>query len=496
MQSWFTLELNGSPWRLRGLAVNTSLLHALKQRGQMGALVRTDGDQGGVLVMMRDEDRQGRAVFRSIDAGRVPLLSLSGREVWTREGLQKAFPHHPLWALTEDYSYVETHPVRLDNLLMLLFEYSHLSEQQRGSCFADSFISRTADYVGVRKMFAEVSEWQGLSEVEGCGDLADLQYVDEQKNRFFRPSTIVDLFELKRQSQSAKVLAGGMDWQYGGQIELPMAEVFLSPEGIGELRVLTREESHWEIGAALSLTEILDTLGGEYPSLGKVLQHYSTGPVRNRATLGGQLSSDLGRTDLAPVLLALDARVRLVSEGGARDLTLDRFYGKEGERTLRANEIIKSVSLPRNTEQMFRVRDCDTRLCDSYKVAARRVACQSMITAAFAVELDEQRRVLRAVFAYGSLKKSRPLLAVKAAAALKGRVWDQQAVVAVLRDLDEEVALLAGLEAKDDRRVWVSTLLQKFCHQHPQGQKANAELDLDQLGDEGEDKMDQVFASE
>lgn len=489
MQSWFTLELNGCPWRLDGLAVATSLLEALKQRGQMGPLVRSDSDQGGVLVMMRDEDFRQRAVFRTIDCGRIPLLSLSGKEVWTRQGLQAAFPDHPLWTLAERYPYVETHPLRRDNLLLLLFEYSYLSERQRGACFADSFISRTADYAAVREMFLEVSEREAPSEVESCGDFTDLQYVDEQKNRFFRPSTIIELFELKRQSQSAKVLAGGMDWQYGRQRSSPSAEVFLSPEGIGELRVLTCEDNHWEIGSALSLSEVLVALGSEYPSLGKVLQHYSTVSVRNRATLGGQLSSGLGRADLAPVLLALDARVRLVSEGGARDLTLDRFYGKEGEGILRANEIIKSVSLPRNTEQVFRVRECATRLCDSYKVAARSVACQSMITAAFAVELDEQGCVLRAVLAYGSVRPARPLLAVKTAASLKGMVWNQQAVVAVLRDLDEEVAQLAGLEAKDGRRMWVSTLLQKFCHHHPQGQKADPVHKV-------EDKVDQVFVSE
>jgi CO/xanthine dehydrogenase FAD-binding subunit len=68
--------------------------------------------------------------------------------------------------------------------------------------------------------------------------------------------------------------------------------------------------------------------------------------IKNRATLGGNLGTASPAADLNPVLVALGARVRLVSRRGARELDVESFLAGY-RRTLRASdELIESVAIP------------------------------------------------------------------------------------------------------------------------------------------------------
>ena len=122
---------------------------------------------------------------------------------------------------------------------------------------------------------------------------------------------------------------------------------------------------------------------------------------------------------------------------------------------------------------MLRARGCVVRLGDGYKIARRRTLCPAIVTAAFAIELDEAGIITRASLSFGGLG-SRPLVAVRTAAGLKGKEWNQQTVIGVLKPLDEEMATLGKLEREDERRQMVATLLQKFFHQHPRAKDVKA----------------------
>lgn len=469
MQSWYTIELNGESWHLEGVAVGVTLLEGLKQRGQIDSLVRVDDRQGGALVLMLGGDQNRRPVFRAIDCGLAPLVTMAGRKIWTLHGLKAAFPDHPLWEIEKRFPSIETHPVRRDNLLALLFAWCGVSSEQKKSPLFEGQTSRTADYAGVQLMIKEVmrAKYDLSEQVGGKVDaLEEVQYVDELKQRFYRPQTIVELFELKRQVSNSKVIAGATGRQGLGEESKSPAGVFLSAEGIGELRAVVDEDSHWEIGSAVPLAELAVEIGGEYPGLKKILKRFESLPIRNRATLGGQLNIASGRAELGPVLLALDARVQLASAEGSRNLTLDSFFGKQEGTTLRPNEIIKSVSLPRATAEMLQAKGCEVRLCDAYKVALRRSQCPALITAAFALELDKGGEITQAILAYGCLGP-RPVFATQTALDLKGKPWNEETVVGALKHLDEEVASLGGLDRESSRRQWVAMLFQKFYHQYP-----------------------------
>ncbi len=475
MQSWYSIELNGESWRLKEAAVGVTLLEALKQRGQIDCLARADDEQGGALVVMLGGDQERRPVFRAIDCGLAPLVTMAGRKIWTIRGLRLAFPDHPLWEIEKRFPSVEIHPLRRDNLLALLFEWCGLHAEQKKSPLFGGYISRTADYAGAQRMIKEVmkSSYDLSGQVgDKVDELEEVQYVDEKKQRFYRPQTLVELFEIKRQTARSKVVGGALGRPQSEGDDGDSMGVILSTEGISELRAVVDESSHWEIGSAVPLSELVTEIGSEYPGLEKVLRRFESVAIRNRATLGGQLNTASGRTELGPILLALEARVQLVSAEGLRDVTLDSFFGKRDGATLRPNEIIKSVSLPRSTAEMLQAKGCEVRLCDAYKVSPRRSLTPASFTAAFALELDEGGQITQAILTYGGLG-SRPVLAARTALDLKGKRWSEETVVAALKQLDEEVASLGGLDKESGRRQLVAMLFQKFYHQHPRVEDIN-----------------------
>lgn len=68
--------------------------------------------------------------------------------------------------------------------------------------------------------------------------------------------------------------------------------------------------------------------------------------VRNVATVGGNLVNASPAADLAPCLLALDARVGLLGAAGARELPLESFLLGPNETARRPGELLTGVRFP------------------------------------------------------------------------------------------------------------------------------------------------------
>ena len=64
-------------------------------------------------------------------------------------------------------------------------------------------------------------------------------------------------------------------------------------------------------------------------------------------TIGGNIGTASPIGDMPPVLLALEASLKLVSVRGARTLPLDEFFLGYRKTALLADEVIQSISMPR-----------------------------------------------------------------------------------------------------------------------------------------------------
>src|SRR6185436_10048490 len=129
--------------------------------------------------------------------------------------------------------------------------------------------------------------------------------------------------------------------------------------------------------------------------------------IRNRATLGGNLVTASPIGDSAPVLLALDASLVLVSTQSERMLRLAEFFIGYRQTALRPDEVLKTIVLPRVAG----------RRAEFFKVSKRREMDISIVAAAFCVETNARGIVQHARIAYGGVAAT-PRRALRAEEAL------------------------------------------------------------------------------
>lgn len=506
MQSWFTFELDGEICRVERESTRGTLASFLARLDPCFAHFAEHDPLLAPRLVVLGTLEGDRHRFRIVDAGLMLMPMLAGRQVWTPEGIRNAEPEHPVNLAFHDGRF-ECSPERLDTLVALTFEGYYRPDLRRQGQVNDQYdavVTRTANVPAIREaavqVFASTEQlrheaarkaersgqestvWTGKKDIFGdrftrqlfrLPEGSALQYVDASKRRFFRPDNLVELLKLIREYPEAAFLAGGTGVSRAG--ERAAADDLLSLEGVKELNSILTTEDHWEIGASVSLTQVAEHIGRECPPFNKALRRFASRPVRNRATLGGHLATAWASGQLAPLLMALNARVRLLSIEGERDAPVSHFFAGNGRTILQKGELIRAIAIPRATESALAARGVTSRLCDVYSVGPRRSGCEPYATGAFGLELRD-RKIAKAWIAYSGIADA-PLRAREAEESLAGKTWGEKALIETLEILKRSVEVTAPPGSADPGylKQLVGTLLQKFHHQHPRPESVRPE---------------------
>jgi xanthine dehydrogenase iron-sulfur cluster and FAD-binding subunit A len=218
------------------------------------------------------------------------------------------------------------------------------------------------------------------------------------------------------------------------------------------------------------------------------MRRFACRAIRNRASLGGYLASDWRNSQIAPLLLALNARVILLSEDGERDAPISQFFEETGSIILAPHEVIRSIIIPRSNDSVLAARGVTSVLTDVYTVAPRRTLSRPYATAAFSLEIRD-RTIAKARIAYSGIGPV-PARAREAEEFLAGKVWKESTAFDVLPILNETVEVDESQEHAAYRKQLVVTLFQKFLSQHPRPDSTRPEA-LTATGEFA--KLDQPF---
>src|ERR1700737_4909451 len=276
---------------------------------------------------------------------------------------------------------------------------------------------------------------------------------------------------LHGEGPSAMPLAGGTDLLPNMKRRQQVPRMLLSLRNIDTLHAIHFGDSGARLGTCLTLSDI-----GSDPrfrngatALSQAASQVATPQIRNMATLGGNLCLDtrcnyydqtyewrksinfcmkkdgvtcwvapsspkcmaVSSTDTAPALMALGARVRLVSPSSEREISLAELYNNDGMNYLRRkpDEILAEVLL--DSLHGWRSTYWKLRRRGSFDFPVLSVAAAARLSSNGVVE--EARLVV------GSVASS-PLVAGDAAKSLVGRSLDHDAVA--------EAAALAARIAK------------------------------------------------
>ena len=167
---------------------------------------------------------------------------------------------------------------------------------------------------------------------------------------YFKPETITEAVQLLSQySNRAKVLAGGTDLLISMKRRQISTEYLLSIKGIPNLDYIQySQETGLKIGALTTHSAVACSpiIKDNFKLLATACDKVGTPQIRNMGTIGGNICKAGPSQDTPPVLLALDARLKLVGPDKERIVPVEQFFLAPFKTALRESELLTEVQVP------------------------------------------------------------------------------------------------------------------------------------------------------
>ncbi|OKH43046.1 xanthine dehydrogenase small subunit [Phormidium tenue NIES-30] len=475
MQLSFTV--NGEPVSVKDVSPAMTLLEYLRLSGRSGTKEGCgDGDCGACTVALIGEGANGQPHYQAVNSCLIPLGAIAGRQVLTADGITQG--HIPKNAFVKE-------PVTADQLHPVQAAMVETGGSQCGYCtpgfvmslFAAYYdgtpndlsvegnLCRCTGYIPIRRaaqLVAAAAPQDTFAEqlVSASTVLSPLAYTTQNNGpseQFYRPTQLSEVLNLLQQHPDATLVAGATDLGLEMSWHRQHYPTLISLEAIAELKQIHQTEDYVEIGAAVPLSHIEANLHSIFPSLDEMIHWFAARQVRNRATLGGNIGTASPIGDLPPVLLSLDAVLKLAGPGGERRLPLANFFTGYRQTELQPGEVIVSVQIPKAL-----TLGTERRLSQSYKIGKRGTDDISIVAAAFVVDVDSGNQILHARLGYGGVAAT-PARAIAAESFLVGKPWNDDTIQAVKPILQAAFTPLTDLRGSAEyRKRLVVNLFEKF----------------------------------
>jgi xanthine dehydrogenase molybdopterin binding subunit/xanthine dehydrogenase small subunit len=455
----FDFILNGKVTHVDGLAPTTTLLDYLRTHGATGSKQGcAEGDCGACTVAIVDRDAHGQPTYRAINSCIALLPMFAGREVVTVDGLAAGTKLHPAQSTMVEH-YGSQCGYCTPGFVVSLFEAHNRGDCQTPAKLSDQLCGNLCRCTGYRPIrdAALATVAQPADDTfkarlaEPLAPLGGLDYAAGGE-RFFRPTSLAALLELKAAHPAAVLVAGATEIGVELNKKAKAFPLLISTEAVPELTQIIETPTAWRVGAGATLTNVEQALGAEYPSLQKMLAVYASRQIRSRATLGGNIATASPIGDSAPLLLTLDATLLLSSAGGDRTVALKDFFVGYRKTVLRTDEVIREILVPRGGAGRV----------EYFKVSKRREMDISIVAGAFRVACDAAGVVTEARLAFGGVAAT-PSRALKAEAALVGKTV-AGAVAEVAAALRTEFTPIDDVRGGAEyRRGLIVSLWEKFA---------------------------------
>jgi len=160
---------------------------------------------------------------------------------------------------------------------------------------------------------------------------------------YFFPHSIREAISLLESKKNIKLIAGGTE------INLKHKDVdyFVDITNLG-LSYINKSAKDLRIGATTTVAELEESIllkSKQFKALHQAA-HRFTQSVKHLATIGGSIAEGVPSSDLAPVLIALNARAVLVGSEGERVVRTKELFKGLRKTAIKKDEIIKEFVLP------------------------------------------------------------------------------------------------------------------------------------------------------
>jgi xanthine dehydrogenase small subunit len=450
--------LNGKKVDADRFDPHTTLLEWLRNQGLTGSKEGcAEGECGACAVAMVGYTAQGQTHYQAVNSCLTLLASCHQQEIVTVEGIGTPQQLHPvqqaMLAGGSQCGYCTPGFV-----VSMFAEYYRPGRQTFDLEALGGNLCRCTGYRPIRQAALELGS--ASSDIfqqrldQPAPALSDLHH-SHGSRQFLRPTSLSQLFDLLEEYPAARLIAGGTDLVVEANLRHTRWPTLISLEALPELQSLQLTDQTVEIGASVPLVHLEERLPLWLPIFGELLPLYASRLLRTRATLGGNLATASPIGDSAPVLLALDAQLRLGGAQGQRQLPLSSFFTGFRQTALQPGEVIQSVLIPRPAPRYQRY----------YKVAKRGRDDISTVALAIGLHTDSGGSITQARLGLGGVAAT-PSRAPQTEAFLTGQPLTSRLLNEAALILANEFQPISDHRGSADyRRAMLSGLLQRFAHQ-------------------------------
>lgn len=479
------VTVNGRRRPLRGVSAHTTALDWLRDIGLTGCKEGcAEGECGACAVLLAMPGDEGGTQWTAVNACLVPAAALDGQELVTAEGLGTPEHPHPVQERLAEAGGSQCGyctPGFACSMAGEFYRHDRQADQPDAADAADTVDGRADAHHGpngfdLHALSGNLCRCTGyrpirdaafaLGSPEAGDPLAERRErpapepvatrLDDGDERFVRPASLGEALRLLRDEPDAVLAAGTTDWGVDVNLRGRRAPLTIAIERLPELRTFEFGDASIEIGAALSLAEVQTRLDGRVPLLAELFPQFASPLIRNRATIGGNLGTASPIGDTSPALLALEARVVLVSADGEREVDLSEYFTGYRQTLRRDDELIRAVRIPLPL----------AGFASFHKIAKRRFDDISSVAVAFALDLDDGV-VASARIGLGGVAAT-PIRARATEAALAGREWNGETVRDAASVLASEGTPMSDHRASAEyRALMLGTALLKLHRSTP-----------------------------
>jgi CO/xanthine dehydrogenase FAD-binding subunit len=258
--------------------------------------------------------------------------------------------------------------------------------------------------------------------------------------RYFAASSLDHALALKAEhGDDARFLAGGQSLIPAMNFRLARPAVLIDINGLAELAGLDRADGNEIRVGAVRRYRALERDGDflkACPLFADALPHIAHPQIRNRGTIGGNLSHADPASELPAVALAMQARMRLKSARGERELSASEFFVGLLTTAVETDEMLTEIILPTPA--------LGSGSC--FMEIARRRGDFALAGVAAMIMLDEERRCATVRLALCGVGET-PVDTSPAAACLVGQPCNDKSIAEVAAAVRETITPSGNIHA-------------------------------------------------
>ncbi len=435
----------------------SSLLDYIRyEAGLTGTKIGCREGDCGACTVLAGTLTEGVVRYRSIVSCLTPLANADGKHIVTIEGINTG-KLSPVQQAFLDNAATQCGFCTPGFIMSLTGEALSAKKTTRESAVnaVSGNICRCTGYKSIERAAETIASLLKNKETNAPVDwLVRQEYLPE----YFLsvPQRLNDLEKKPGVTKAEVIIAGGTDLMVQKAEELAENDILSFSDKAG-LKGITIEEGVLKIGAATTLNEIRNSeiIAGFVPGISSYLKLIASEPVRNMATVAGNIVNASPIGDFTIIMLALNAEVVIESDEETHIIPLNELYAGYKKLNMKKGEYLKTV-LIRHRPSFFNFE----------KVSKRTHLDIASVNSAICIDAEGDKIISCSLSAGGVAPV--PLLLKKTGGALTGVIASAENVTKAASLLQCEISPISDVRGSNKykrlllRQLFIAHMLKIF----------------------------------